>query len=100
MTITLPKGWGPATVVFLLYALGVVVGGVIEIAQGDMSLAEYLNTDAVKVMAGSGAVLSIGRGLAYGLPGTGFGEPERPAQPGPDYKRLAEESVPDADVRR
>lgn len=65
MTINLPKGWGPATVLVVLYALLIVVGGVIEIAQGDTSLVDYLNTDAVKWLAGASGLLALGRGASY-----------------------------------
>ena len=88
MTITLPKGWGPATILVVLYAAAVVAGGIIEIAQGDLSLAEYLNTDAVKVLAGSSGLLALGRGAAYIGGDPGFA------------KSSDEPAAPDADVRR
>lgn len=70
MTVNLPKGWGPATTLVVLYALLVVIGGVIEIAQGDTSLVDYLNTDAVKWLAGTTGLLAVGRGV------TAIGSPE------------------------
>lgn len=75
MTITLPTGWGPATVLSVLYALAVVVAGIIEIAQGDMSMAEYLGTEQMKVLGAILAGLSIGRGASY------IGSPESVATP-------------------
>lgn len=65
MTISLPKGWGPATVLVVLYAAAVLVGGIIEIAQGDLSLAEYLDLSSTKVAAGAAAILAVGRGLPW-----------------------------------
>lgn len=79
MTITLPKGWGPATILVVLYAALVVVGGVIEVAQGDSSLVDYLNTDAVKWLAGSSGLLALGRGAAF----IG-GDPSFASKNGPD----------------
>ena len=70
MTITLPKGWGPGTVLTLLYVLFVCVAGVIEIAQGDMSLIEFLETTPAKSLAIVIPGLSIARGV------TAIGSPE------------------------
>ena len=63
MTITLPKGWGPATVLVVLYALAAAVGGAVEVIQGDLDYTGYMESMKYAV-AGVGA-LAIGRGAAY-----------------------------------
>ena len=71
MTIKLPDGWGPATILVVLYAAFAAVGGVVELWQGDMNYTEFV--DSMKYAAGATGLLAIGRGFAYGGQGTGFG---------------------------
>jgi len=70
MTVTLPKAWGVATVLVVLYALAAVSGGLVELWQGDMNYQEF--TESLKFAGGAAGLLAIGRGAAYGGPGTGF----------------------------
>ena len=81
MTIKLPDGWGPATILVVLYSLFAAVGGVVELWQGDMNYTEFV--DSMKYAAGATGLLAIGRGFAYGGQGTGFGT-STPAAPQPD----------------
>ena len=91
MTITLPKGWGVATILVVLYAVAAVAGGLVEMWQGDMNYEQFVAS--LKYAAGATGLLAIGRGFAYGGLGTGFGQPESPSPPAPTVH-------PDADVRR
>lgn len=70
MTIKLPTGWGPATILVVAYALAAIVGGFVELVQGDLDYLGYM--DSLKYAAGASGLLAIGRGYAYGGPGTGF----------------------------
>lgn len=71
MTLKLPAGWGPATTLAVLYfAVTAVVGGV-DWAQGELGSQAFL--DSLKFPAGALGLVGIGRGIAYGGQGTGFG---------------------------
>jgi hypothetical protein len=70
MTLTLPKGWGPATVLIVLYAVGAAVGGVAELISGDLTYQQFIESMQWPALALGG--LGIGRGIAYGGPGAGF----------------------------
>jgi len=72
VTIPIPKNWGPATVLVVLYALAATVGGVVELWQGDMNYEQFV--ESLKWAGGAVGLLAVGRGIAYGGPGTGFGD--------------------------
>lgn len=70
MTLTLPKGWGPATLLVVLYALAAAIGGIIDVAQGDLTYTEFI--ESLKFAAGATGLLAVGRGIAWGGPGNGI----------------------------
>lgn len=70
MTISLPSGWGPATVLIVLYALATAVGGIIQMTQGDLTYQAWIESMQWPALALGG--LAVGRGVAYGGAGTGF----------------------------
>lgn len=82
MTITLPKGWGVATILVVLYAVAAVAGGLVEMWQGDMNYEQFV--ESLKYAAGATGLLAIGRGFAYGGLGSGFGAPDAPPAEKPD----------------
>jgi len=74
MTVTLPSGWGPVTVLAVLYALAAAAGGVVSLVQGDIDYQQFV--DSLKYPAALVGLTGIGRGIAYGGPGTGFDKEE------------------------
>lgn len=70
MTVTLPSGWGPATVLIVLYALATAVGGIVQMINGELGYQAWVESMQWPALALGG--LGIGRGIAYGGAGTGF----------------------------
>lgn len=72
MTVSLPTSWGPGTLLAVLIVLTVAVGGVVQVLTGDLSWDGYMN---LLMHPGLGIIvggLVVGRGIAYGGPGSGF----------------------------
>ena len=65
-------GWGPATTISVLITLAIVAGGIVQLTRGDMTWEQYQM--ALLFAGGQNAVVGVGRGIAYGGQGTGFGK--------------------------
>jgi len=81
VTISLPKSvWGPATVLTVLLVLTVAIGGMVQVIRGEMTFdgwIDLMTSPSLGILIGG---LAVGRGIAWGGPGTGMKEPT-PAEP-------------------
>lgn len=77
MTIDLSgSSWGPATILTVLLVLTAAIGGMVLVVMGDLSFESWIeNMTGFAVAVG---LLSVGRGIARGGPGTGYTAPAEP----------------------
>lgn len=85
MTVTLPTSWGPGTILAILLVLVIAIGGIVQVIMGDLSWDGYMELmthPGIGIIVGG---LVIGRGIAYGGPGTGM--KTTPDEPTGDVRR-------------